>query len=205
MTFDASKLSPSEVYRFLSGAVAPRPICFASTISADGVVNLSPYSFFNVVSANPPILAFSPLLSGKDGSRKDTLNNVLEVPEVVINIVQYDVVQQMSDSSAPFPPSVNEFEQTGLTQVPSLSVRPPRVGECAIAFECAVDRVIALGEEPMAGNLILARVQQIHVKDEYLTTEHKLDAGLLDLIGRMGGNDYVRAAGEALFEMNKPT
>lgn len=204
MTFDTSKLSPREIYRFLSGAVAPRPICFASTISADGTVNLSPYSFFNVVSADPPILAFSPLLSGKDGSRKDTLNNVLEVPEVVINIVEYEHAQRMSDTSAAFPPEVNEFEQVGFTQVPGQTVRPPRVGECPVSFECTVDQVIALGDGPMAGNLILARVQCIHVKDHYLNGDDKLDATSLDLIGRMGGNDYIRAAGDALFSIKKP-
>ncbi|MEO0732252.1 MAG: flavin reductase family protein [Bacteroidota bacterium] len=204
MTFDVNDLTPRETYRFLAGAVAPRPICFASTISAAGVVNLSPYSFFNVVSADPPLLAFSPLLSGKDGSRKDTLNNVLEVPEVVINIVSYGFVEQMSQSSAPFPPEVNEFNEVALTQVPSTDVRPPRVGESPVAFECTVDRVIPLGDGPMGGNLVLARVVRIHVQEAFLTAEGKLDATNLNLVGRMGGNDYVRTVPEALFILEKP-
>ena len=204
MLLPTNQLSPRELYRFLSGAVAPRPICFASTVSAEGVVNLSPYSFFNVLSVDPPLLGFSPLLSGKDGHRKDTLNNVLAVPEVVINMVQHDVAQQMSDTSAPFPPEINEFGEVGLTEVASATVRPPRVGECAVAFECTVDRVISFGDGPLAGNLVIARVQAIHVDDDFLTTEGKLDAGLLDLIGRMGGSQYVRASGEALFVMQKP-
>ncbi len=203
MTINATDLSPREVYSFLAGAVAPRPICFASTVDAEGNVNLSPYSFFNVVSGDPPMLAFSPLRSGRDGKTKDTLNNVLAVPEVVINIVDHAMVEQMSLTSTAYPPEVNEFEKAALTQVQSESVRPPRVGESPVSFECVVDRVIALGDGPMAGNLVLARVVRIHVRDEF-APGGAFDPTFLDLVGRMGGSDYVRALPEALFEIPKP-
>lgn len=203
MTIDVSDLSPREAYAYLSNAVAPRPICFASTIDKAGNVNLSPYSFFNVVSGDPPVMVFAPQLSGRDGSSKDTLNNVLEVPEVVINVVPHALVEQMSLSSTAYPPGVNEFIKSGLTEVRSDVVAPPRVGECPVAFECKVDQVISLGDGPMAGNLVLARVVRIHVREEVLT-DGKLDPRKLDLVGRMGGNDYVRASGDALFEIPKP-
>lgn len=204
MTIDPKKLSPREAYAYLSGAVAPRPICFASTVDAEGRVNLSPYSFFNVVSGDPPLLAFAPLLGGRDGSAKDTLNNVRAVPEVTINIVHHAIVEQMSLTSTAYPPDVNEFEKAALTQVQSEVVRPPRVGESPVSFECVVDRVIALGDGPMGGNLIIARVVRIHVRDEYLGADGKLSIRALDLVGRMGGVDYIRAVPEALFEIPKP-
>ena len=204
MTINPTDLTPRETYAYLSGAVAPRPICFASTVDDDGKVNLSPYSFFNVVSGDPPLLAFSPLLSGRDGSAKDTLNNVRAVPEVTINVVHHAMVEQMSLTSTAYPAGVNEFEKAALTQVRSEVVRPPRVGESPVSFECEVERVISLGEEPMAGNLILARVVRIHVRDEYLSDGGKLDIRALDLVGRMGGSDYIRALPEALFEIPKP-
>lgn len=203
MTIDVSALSPREAYRYLSTAVAPRPICFASTVDKAGNVNLSPYSFFNVVSGDPPILAFSPLRGGRDGSTKDTLNNVLEVPEVVVNVVPFSVVEQMSLSSTAYPSGINEFVKAGLTQLRSDAVAPPRVGECPVAFECTVDKVVALGDGPMAGNLILARVVRIHAREDVLT-DGALDPRKLDLVGRMGGSDYVRAGGAALFEIPKP-
>ncbi|MEM6771880.1 MAG: flavin reductase family protein [Bacteroidota bacterium] len=203
MTVDFSALSPREAYQYLSAAVAPRPICFASTVDAEGNVNLSPYSFFNVVSGDPPMMVFAPQLSGRDGSAKDTLNNVLAVPEVVINVVNHALVEQMSLTSTAYPCGVNEFVKAGLTEVASDAVRPPRVGESPVAFECVVDRVIALGDGPMAGNMVLARAVRVHVREEYLTNG-KLDPTLLDLVGRMGGSDYVRASGDALFEIPKP-
>ncbi len=203
MTIDFASLTPREAYQYLSASVAPRPICFASTVDKEGNVNLSPYSFFNVVSGDPPMMVFAPQLSGRDGSSKDTLDNVLEVPEVVINVVNHALVEQMSLTSTAYPSEVNEFVKAGLTQVPSDVIKPPRVGESPVAFECIVDRVIALGDGPMAGNMVLARAVRVHVRDEYLT-DGKLDPTLLDLVGRMGGSDYVRAAGNALFEIPKP-
>lgn len=204
MTIDAKSLTPREIYAFLTDAVAPRPICFASTVDAAGNVNLSPFSFFNVVSGDPPLLAFSPLLSGRDGSAKDTLNNVLAVPEVVINIVNHAMVEQMSLTSTAYPSDVNEFEKAALTQVQSEVVRPPRVGEAPVAFECLVDDVIPLGKGAMAGNLILARVVRLHIRKEYLGPNGELDPRKLDLVGRMGGSDYIRAIPDALFEIPKP-
>lgn len=203
MTIDFSSLTPREAYAYLSASVAPRPICFASTVDMEGNVNLSPYSFFNVVSGDPPMMVFAPQLSGRDGSSKDTLDNVLEVPEVVINVVNHALVEQMSLTSTAYPADVNEFVKAGLTQVPSDVIKPPRVGESPVAFECIVDRVIALGDGPMAGNMVLARAVRVHIREEYLT-EGKLDPTLLDLVGRMGGSDYVRASGSALFEIPKP-
>lgn len=203
MTIDFASLTPREAYQYLSASVAPRPICFASTVDKHGNVNLSPYSFFNVVSGDPPMMVFAPQLSGRDGSSKDTLNNVMEVPEVVINVVNHALVEQMSLTSTAYPANVNEFVKAGLTQVESDVIQPPRVGESPVAFECIVDRVIALGDGPMAGNMVLARAVRVHVREEYLT-EGKLDPTLLDLVGRMGGSDYVRANGNALFEIPKP-
>lgn len=204
MTLDAASLSPREIYAYLTDAVAPRPICFASTVDAAGNVNLSPFSFFNVVSGDPPLLAFSPLLSGRDGSAKDTLNNVLAVPEVVINIVNHAIVEQMSLTSTAYPTEVNEFEKAALTQVQSEVVRPPRVGEAPVAFECTVEQVLPLGKEAMGGNLIIARVVRLHIREEYLDAAGGLDPRKLDLVGRMGGNDYIRAIPESLFEIPKP-
>ena len=203
MTIDATTATPRDIYRILSTAIAPRPICFASTVDGDGKVNLSPYSFFNIVSVDPPILGFSPLLRGSDGSSKDTLNNVLAVPEVVINVVEHGIVEQMSLTSVQYPAGVNEFEKAALTQVQSEVVKPPRVGEAAVSFECTVDRVVELGDGPMGGNLILARVQRIHLSDRVLGDDEKIDASLLDLVGRMGGDDYVRAR-DGRFVVPKP-
>lgn len=204
MTIDPATLTPRETYAYLSGAVAPRPICFASTVDAEGKVNLSPFSFFNVVSGDPPMLAFAPLLSGRDGSSKDTLNNVRAVPEVTINVVHNAIVEQMSLTSTAYPSGVNEFEKAALTQVQSEVIKPPRVAESPVSFECVVDRIITLGEGPMGGNLIIARVVRIHVSDDYLDEDGTLNIRSLDLVGRMGGADYIRAVPEALFEIPKP-
>ena len=185
-------------------AVAPRPICFASTISADGTVNLSPYSFFNVFSGNPPILIFSPALRGSDSTPKDTLINVREVPEVVINMVSYERVEQMSLASTGYDSNINEFIKAGLTQVESKKVGPPRVGEAPISFECRVNQIIPLGKGPGAGNLVIAQVVLIHVQNTLLTEIGTIDLDQLDLVGRMGGSWYCRTRGDALFEIPKP-
>ncbi|WP_116771034.1 flavin reductase family protein [Maribacter litoralis] len=203
-TIDPANISQQELHGYLLSAVAPRPICFASTIDKDGNVNLSPFSYFNLFSVNPPIMIFSPSRRGRDNTTKHTLENVLEVKETVINIVNYDMVEQMSLSSTEYGDGVNEFVKAGLTQVPSDKVAPPRVGEAPVAFECVVDQVIALGDGPGAGNLVLAKVVQIHVKKAFLDAEGKLDTPKLDLVARMGGNWYCRANGDALFEIPKP-
>ena len=204
-SFAADALSNADMYAYLATAVAPRPICFASTIDGEGRVNLSPYSFFNVFSSNPPVLVFSPVRSGRDGSTKNTLDNVLETGEVVINVVDYPMVEQMSLASTAYPKGVNEFEKAGFTEVASERVRPPRVAESPVSFECTVDQVIPLGEEGGAGNLVLARVEMVHLRAELLDEAGKLNPAGLDLVSRMGGNWYCRASGDALFEVKKPT
>ena len=205
MTLDAATTDARTLYRIMSTAVAPRPICFASTVDAEGLVNLSPYSFFNVVSVAPPILAFAPLYRGTDGSAKDTLNNIRATGEVTINVVEYGIVEQMSLTSVTYPPDVNEFDKGAFTERASELVKPPRVGEAAVSFECTVDQVVELGQEAMGGSLVLARIRRVHLADRILNSEGKIDGQLLDLVGRMGGNAYVHAAGSALFEVPKPT
>lgn len=203
-TISPSDVSQPELHSFLLAAVAPRPICFASTVDKDGNVNLSPFSFFNVFSSNPPVLIFSPARSGRDGSMKHTHQNVLEVPEVVINIVNYPMVEQMSLSSTAYDKGINEFEKAGFTQVKSDMVSPPRVGEAPVALECTVTQVIPLGDAPGAGNLVLARVERMHMHEDYLDADGQLDTQKLDLIGRMGGSWYTRSSGDSLFEIPKP-
>jgi flavin reductase (DIM6/NTAB) family NADH-FMN oxidoreductase RutF len=202
-TIDPKSISQPELHSYLLSAVAPRPICFASTIDKAGNVNLSPFSFFNVFSSNPPIMIFSPARSGRDNSLKHSHENVKEVAEVVINIVNYPIVEQMSLSSTAYEKGVNEFTKVGLTQVPSEKVKPPRVGEAPVAFECSVTEVIELADTPGAGNLILAKVELIHINEKYLT-DGQLDTEKLDLVGRMGGSWYTRSSGDSLFEIPKP-
>lgn len=197
-------ISQPDLHRYLLAAVAPRPICFASTIDAAGNVNLSPYSFFNVFSSNPPIMVFSPARSGKTNTLKHTHQNVLEVKEVVINIVNFPIVEQMSLSSTAYDKGVNEFVKSGLTQVPSTKVAPPRVGESPVSFECTVQQVIELGQEGGAGNLVIARVEMIHIQEAYLNEEGFLDTKKLDLVARMGDSWYCHANGDALFQIAKP-
>lgn len=204
MIVNTEEATPGEIYRILSTAVAPRPICFASTVDAEGNVNLSPYSFFNVMSVNPPVLGFAVTRRGSDNSQKDTLNNVEAVPEVVINVVEHRYVEQMSLTSTQYAPGVNEFKKAALTQVPSEVVTPPRLGEAAISFECTVGEVIRFGEQAIAGNLVLAYVKRIHIADHILGEDGKVDSELLDLVGRMGGNHYVRATEGAKFIVAKP-
>ena len=204
MTVDPSSLSTQQVQAFLQSAVAPRPIALASTINAAGEVNLSPFSFFNLFSANPPIVIFSPARRVTNGTTKHTLENVQEIPEVVINIVNYAMVEQMSLSSTEYEKGVNEFIKSGLTPLPSKKIRPPRVAESPVALECSVEQVIPLGDGPGAGNLVVAKVQLLHIQDAYLNPAGQLDTEKLDLVARMGANWYCRASGDALFEIPKP-
>lgn len=203
-SFDPEQLDQPTLHRHLLAAIAPRPIGFASTIDALGNVNLSPYSFFNVFSSNPPTLIFSPARRGRDNSSKHSLENVQEVPEVVLNVVNYPMVEQMSLTSTEYEKGVNEFVKAGLTPVESSKVRPPRVGESPVAFECEVDQVIPLGNGPGAGNLILCKVVLLHAQNQYLNSGFP-DTQKLDLVARMGANWYCRASGAALFEIPKPT
>ena len=203
-TYSPEELSQRDLHNLLLTAVAPRPICFASTIDLDGNVNLSPFSFFNVFSSKPPVMVFSPARNGRDNTLKHTLQNIYEVKEVVINIVNHSLVEQMSLASTAYDKGVNEFVKSGLTQVPSDMIRPPRVGEAPVALECTVDQVIELGDQGGAGNLVIARVVRIHLNDKYLDETGKLDTHKLDLVARMGGSWYCRANSSALFEIPKP-
>ena len=203
-TIIPGEVSTASLHAHLLSAVAPRPIAFASTISKDGEVNLSPFSFFNVFGANPPIVIFSSARRVRDNTIKHTLENVQEVPEVVINIVNYPIVEQMSLSSTEYAKGVNEFIKSGLTAVDSDLVKPPRVGEAPVALECKVKQIIETGQEGGAGNLIMAEVVAMHIRNEYLDDAGHLDTQKLDLVARMGGSWYCRAQGDALFEIPKP-
>jgi flavin reductase (DIM6/NTAB) family NADH-FMN oxidoreductase RutF len=197
------EVSTGKLHSYLLSAVSPRPIAFASTVDGLGNVNLSPFSFFNVFSANPPILVFSPARRVRDNTTKHTLENILITKEVVINIVNYDMVQQMSLSSTEYPAGVNEFLKSGLTEVASDIVKPPRVQEAPVQFECKVNDVIALGNQGGAGNLIIAEVVKLHIKETILDADGKIDANKIDAVARMGGNWYNRSR-EGMFEVIKP-
>ena len=197
------EVSTGKLHGYLLSAVSPRPIAFASTVDGVGNVNLSPFSFFNVFSANPPILVFSPARRVRDNTTKHTLENILITKEVVINIVNYDMVQQMSLSSTEYPDGVNEFIKSGLTEVASDIVKPPRVQEAPVQFECKVNDVIALGNQGGAGNLVIAEVVKLHIKETVLDTDGKIDANKIDAVARMGGNWYNRSR-EGMFEVIKP-
>lgn len=204
LSLDPKELSVPQVHRYLLGAIGPRPIAFASTIDENGVPNLAPFSFFNVFSANPPILIFSPARSGRNNTTKDTYENVKVVPECVINIVNFDIVEQMSLASSPFEKNVDEFIKSGLTPIPSDLVKPFRVEESPVQFECKVNEVIELGTEGGAGNLIICEVLRIHIKEEVLDENQMIDQLKIDLVARMGGNWYCRADKNSMFEIAKP-
>ncbi|HAS42461.1 MAG TPA: flavin reductase [Microscillaceae bacterium] len=197
-------VSTGAFHHYMLGVIAPRPIAFASTVDSEGNVNLSPYSFFNAFGSNPPTLIFSPARRVRDNTTKHTLQNVHETKEVVINIVNYPIVEQMSLSSTEYDKGVNEFIKSGLTEVPSVMVKPPRVKEAPAAFECIVKDVIETGQEGGAGNLIICEVVLAHFNENILDEEGKVDTIKADLVGRMGANWYCRANGEALFEVTKP-
>ena len=204
MELDLKELSTQEKQYYLQHLVAPRPICFASTIDKHGIVNLSPFSFFNMFSTNPPLCIFSPARRVRDNTTKHTLDNVLAVKECVINIVNYAMVQQTSLASTEYAKGVNEFDKSGLTMLPSLSVKPPRVAEAPVQMECIVREVIRLGENPGAGNLVLAEIKLIHIKEEILDQDGKIDQAKIDLVARLGGDWYCRVTPESLFKVAKP-
>jgi flavin reductase (DIM6/NTAB) family NADH-FMN oxidoreductase RutF len=203
-SLDPLQLDTKEVHKILLSSVAPRPIAFASTVDLKGNVNLSPFSYFNVFSSNPPILIFSPSRRVRDNTTKHTLENSKETKEVVINVVNYSIVEQMSQTSREYDKGVNEFVETGLTEVPSLKVKPPRVLESPISFECTVDNIVSLGESGGAGQLIIAKVIQIHINKDYLDTEGNIDSEKLELVARMGGDWYTKANKESMFKIPKP-
>lgn len=198
-----NELTTADLHGYLLGAIGPRPIAFASTLNEKGQPNLSPFSFFNVFSSNPPILIFSPARRVRDNTTKHTLDNVLRTKEVVINVVNFDMVQQMSLSSTEYAEGENEFKKAGLTMLKSDVVKPYRVGESPIQFECSVTKVEALGKNGGAGNLIFSEVVKIHVDKAILDANGSIDQYKIDLVARMGGNWYSRA-NAGLFEVPKP-
>lgn len=203
-TIDPQDLTTREVHKILLNAVTPRPIALASTIDKNGNVNLSPFSYFNVFSAAPPILVFSPANRVTDNSRKDTLENILETKEVVINLVDLSLVEPTSLSSVYYERGIDEFLKSGLTKITSEKVQPPRVSESPISFECKVNKVISLGNNGGAGNLIISEIVMIHINKQLLTLNGDIDPLKLNLVARMGGNYYLNVKSENLFEIQKP-
>lgn len=203
-SFSPEELITRDRHRILLGAVGPRPIALVSTVDEFGNPNLSPFSFFNIFSSNPPTVIFSPARRVRDNTTKDTLHNALREQEVVVNVVNYDLVQQVNLSSAEYPSHVDEFVKSGLTPVPSELVAPPRVAESPVSLECIVKDVVALGEEGGAGNLVICEIKKIHCAAHVMSDEGGLDQEALDLVGRMGKNWWVRASGDALFSVGAP-
>lgn len=203
LSFTPNQVTPVQLQGFLQSSVGPRPIAFASTVANDGTPNLSPFSFFNVFSSNPPILVFSPARRVRDNTLKHTLINCEATREVVINVVNYDIVHQMSLSSTEYPDGVNEFLKSGLTMLESDLVRPFRVAESPVQFECKVNEIIALGTEGGAGNLIICEVVKMHISEMVLDEKGTINQEKIDLVSRMGGNWYSRA-NQGLFEIPKP-
>lgn len=203
MIIDPKEIPQPQFHGYMLGVIGPRPIAFASTVDAEGNVNLAPYSFFNVFSSNPGTLILSPALP-RDKAKKHTLTNAMETGEIVINIVSYPIVEQMSLASTAYPKGVNEFVKSGLTEAKSELVKPPYVAEAIASFECKVKEVVHLGDEPGAGNLIICEVLLVHMKDEVLGEDGMPDPFKADLVGRMGGDWYCRANGAAIFKLPKP-
>lgn len=203
LKIDPKSTPQKEVFVMLNGGIAPRPIAFASTIAADGTRNLSPFSFYNVFGSNPPMVAFSPSRRGRDGTLKDTYNNIMETGEVVINAVTYSMAEQMNLASADFDADIDEFIKSGFTPVDSEKVKPARVGESPFQMECKLHKMVNLGEKNGSGNLAICEVQLIHIAEDILF-DGKIDPRRIDHIGRNGGAWYTRANGEALFEIPKP-
>lgn len=203
VSFDPNNISVGKLHSYLLTSVAPRPIAFASTVDAEGKPNLSPFSYFNVFSSNPPILVFSPARRVRDNTTKHTLENSKVTKEVVINVVNYDIVQQMSLSSTEYGVGINEFEKTGLTMLKSDEVKPYRVAESPVQFECKINDIIALGNKGGAGNLIICEVVKFHISEEVLDGDGKIVQEKLDLVARAGGSYYSRAK-KGFFEIPKP-
>ncbi len=199
-----SSIKTNELHAMLLGAIAPRPICFASTMDKDGNPNLSPFSFFNIFGSNPPTIIFSPARRVRDNTVKHTLENILLNKEVVINVVNYAMVQQTSLASCEYPAGINEFEKAGFTPIPSELIKPFRVKESPVQMECIVREVIATGQEGGAGNLVICEPVMIHINDNILNENGKIDPHKIDLVARMGGDFYCRASGDAVFEVAKP-
>ena len=204
MIFNLDQLTPARTQYYLQHVVAPRPICFASTIDTEGLANLSPFSFFNMFSSAPPVVIFSPARRVRDNTTKHTLQNVLEVPEVVINIVTYDMVQQASLASCEYPKGVDEFTKAGFTKQPASMVKPFLVKEAKVKLECRVMEVKSLGESGGAGQLVICEVLCMHIADELLDADLNIDQQSLELVARLGGDWYCKTTAESLFKVAKP-
>jgi len=204
VTIDPKKITTQKLQGYLQGTIVPRPIAFVSTVDKDGKVNLSPFSFFNLFGTNPPILVFSPSRRVRDNSTKHTLHNVIAVPEVVINIVSYDMVEQTSLASCDFPEGVNEFIKAGFKEAPSITVKPPGVAESPARFECKVNQIIPLGENGGAGNLVICEVLLMHFSEKILDEKGRINPYQLDAVARMGNDFYCRASGNSIFKVPKP-
>ena len=202
MIIDPSSTPPSDVYRLMIGAIVPRPIAFVSTRSPEGILNLAPFSFFTAVSANPPVICFSPMISGRDGGWKDTLRNVELTREFVVNVVSEDFIQEVNICSTEFPPEVDEFEASGLTPIPSDLVTPARVKESRINMECKLVQVVHVSSKPLGGSLVLGEVVRFHV-DDALFENYRIDPDKLRPVGRMGGPTYTRTTDR--FNLERPT
>ncbi|RYE16334.1 MAG: flavin reductase family protein [Sphingobacteriales bacterium] len=203
-TLDTTLMSPLELQNYLQYAIGPRPIALVSTIDMEGNVNLSPFSFFNLFSVNPPVCAFSPSRRVRDNSTKHTLENIKQVPECVINIVTCGMVMQTSLTSSDYAKGVNEFDKAGFTQLKSELVRPPGVAESPVQLECAVIGFIPLGDGPGAGNLVLAEIKRMHISEDILDSDGRIDQQKLDLVARLGGDWYAAIGPENLFKIPKP-
>lgn len=201
VTIDPAAASTRDIYKLMVGAIVPRPIAFVSTVSPDGVLNLAPFSFFTGISANPPVICFSPMVRGSDGGRKDTLCNIQATREFVVNVVSEDFAQQMNACSEEFPPEVDEYQASGLTPVPSELVRPPRVAESRIQMECRLVQIVQVSSRPLGGSLVIGEVLRFHVADE-LFDNFRIDPDKLRPIGRMGGPTYTRTTDR--FDMERP-
>ena len=203
-TLDITKGETEGLYNYLSSSITPRPIALVSTIDKDGSMNLAPFSFFNVFSVNPPILVFSPVKSGRFGTNKHTLENILEVKECVIGLVTEDTAQQVSLASCSFEKSVNEFEKAGLTEVKSDLITPSRIKESSVNFECKVNDIVVLGEEGGAGNLVIAEILKMHIDENILDDEGNIDPFKLNIVSRYGANWYGKTTKDSLYEIAKP-
>ena len=204
LSIDLSKIGVPKAHHYLLSAVGPRPICFASTIDEKGRSNLAPFSFFNVFSSNPPIAVFSPSRSGRTGQNKDTFNNVQKVKQVVINLVNYKMVEQMSLASSPYPPEIDEFVKSGLTPLKAELIKPFRVKEAPVQMECEVIEIRELGPSGGAGNLVICKILKMHIAEELLNNEKMIDQEKIDLVARLGGDWYCRTDSNSMFEIKKP-
>ena len=201
LSIDPTQIPTKDLHQYILGAVAPRPIAFASTISVDGVPNLAPYSFFNAFSSNPPILIFSSNRRVANNTTKDTLKNAEETGEVVINVVSHSISRQMALASIEYGPEVDEFVKAGFTPLPSERVKPFRVAESPVQMECVVDKILPLGDDGGAGNLIFCKIVLMHISEDILSETGRIDPHKIDLMGRMGRFYYARASGEAVEEI----